>query len=63
MQEFCFDVFINNYSMCFHSDQINNSEHYLNQTPSYKIIILGLAPSVTETDVSAISQNLSILFC
>lgn len=33
------------------SDQVN-SEHYRNQVPSNKIIILGLAQHITETDVS-----------
>lgn len=33
------------------SDQVN-SEHYRNQIPSNKIIILGLAQHITETDVS-----------
>lgn len=41
---------------------MNNSEHYLNQTPSNKIIILGLSPNMTETDVSNINGCKSIVF-
>ncbi|XP_037024190.1 RNA-binding protein 5-like isoform X3 [Bradysia coprophila] len=35
----------------FDSDQVN-SEHYRNQVPSNKIIILGLAQHITETDIN-----------
>lgn len=41
------------------SDQVN-SEHYRNQVPSNKIIILGLAQHITETDVGFIYYILII---